>query len=87
MLGKKYFLSLEVRATIRSNNIFDIYPEKIAIAASGNSSQFVYPKGATQFGFNGRYIFGRKITWSKMHVSILLKHINHLLDNGIIFLN
>ena len=54
-----YKLTKAVALTIGANNLFDIYPEKIAIAANSNSGQFIYSRSATQFGFNGRYLFGR----------------------------
>lgn len=49
----------QVTLTIGSNNVLDVYPEKIAIAANSNAGQFIYSRGAIQYGFNGRYVFGR----------------------------
>ena len=54
-----YNVTKQIRATIGSNNVFDVYPEKIAITANSNSGQFVYSRSATQFEFNGRYLFGK----------------------------
>ena len=54
-----YRLAKYTTISIGSNNLFDVYPEKIAIAANSNSGQFVYPRSAMQFGFNGRYLFAR----------------------------
>jgi iron complex outermembrane receptor protein len=48
-----------LKVTIGANNLLDIYPEKISITAINQSGQFIYSRSATQFGFNGRYLFGR----------------------------
>lgn len=49
----------QVSLTLGANNIFDIYPDKIKIAANSNAGQFIYSRGAIQYGFSGRYVFGR----------------------------
>ena len=54
-----YKITPQVSVTIGSNNVLDVYPEKISVAANSGSGQYIYSRGATQFGFNGRYIFGR----------------------------
>lgn len=54
-----YSITKQLRVTIGANNVFDKYPEKIAIAANSNSGAFVYPRNAIQFGSNGRYLFAR----------------------------
>lgn len=54
-----YKLSKLINLSVGSNNLLDIYPEKIGIAGNNNSGQFIYSRSAQQFGFNGRYIFGR----------------------------
>ncbi|HEV7621586.1 MAG TPA: TonB-dependent receptor [Flavisolibacter sp.] len=54
-----YHITRSFGISVGSNNILDVYPDKIAIAANSNSGQFVYSRSATQFGFNGRYIFAR----------------------------
>ncbi len=58
-----YTLTRNLSLTIGANNLLDVYPEKIAIAANSNSGQFIYSRSATQFGYNGRYLFG-KISFS-----------------------
>lgn len=58
-LSVGYKLSKIVNITVGSNNLFDVYPDKIGIAANSNSGQFVYSRSAQQFGYNGRYLFGR----------------------------
>jgi len=54
-----YTLTKGIKLSAGANNLFDIYPDKIAIAANSNGGQFVYSRSAMQFGFNGRYLFGR----------------------------
>ncbi len=54
-----YKLNKFTNITVGSNNLLDVYPEKIGIAANGNSGQFIYSRSAQQFGYNGRYIFAR----------------------------
>ncbi|QES89969.1 TonB-dependent receptor [Rhizosphaericola mali] len=54
-----YQIIKEAKVTIGSNNVFNVYPETINIAANSNSGQFVYPRATSQFGFNGRYVFAR----------------------------
>lgn len=58
-LSLGYQITKEAKVTIGSNNLLDVYPEKVAIAANSGTGQYIYSRGATQFGFNGRYIFGR----------------------------
>jgi iron complex outermembrane receptor protein len=58
-LSVGYSVVKGIRLTIGANNVFDIYPEKIAIATNSSSGQFIYSRSAQQFGFNGRYLFGR----------------------------
>lgn len=54
-----YQIIKQAKLSIGSNNIFNVYPETISIAANSNSGQFVYPRATSQFGFNGRYVFAR----------------------------
>ena len=48
-----------LKITVGSNNLFNCYPEKVAINANSNNGQFVYSRYVSQFGFNGRYVFTR----------------------------
>lgn len=44
--------------TVGSSNIFDVYPDRSpANLTSGNN--FIYPRVTSQFGINGRTVFGR----------------------------
>lgn len=54
-----YKFSKSLRLSVGSNNIFDIYPDETLDPGTRSSNQFVYSRRTTQFGFNGRYIFGR----------------------------
>ncbi|WP_447641515.1 MULTISPECIES: TonB-dependent receptor [Chitinophagaceae] len=54
-----YQIVKQAKLTIGANNLFNVYPETISIAANSNSGQFVYPRATSQFGFNGRYLFAR----------------------------
>ena len=48
-----------LRLSIGANNVFDVYPEKVANAGNTGGNQFIFSRRATQFGYNGRYLFGR----------------------------
>lgn len=54
-----YKISKATRISIGSNNILDIYPEKVADPGNTTANQFIYSRRATQFGYNGRYVYGR----------------------------
>lgn len=56
-IGFKF--SKSTRISIGSNNIFDVYPELVADPGNTTSNQFLYSRRATQFGYNGRYVYGR----------------------------
>lgn len=53
-----YELLNNLRLTIGSNNVFDIYPDENIVANQG-LGQFLYSRRSQQFGFQGRYIFAR----------------------------
>ena len=57
-LSLSYAISKSLKATIGANNLFDIYPDK---TTGGNTSAgyFLYSRTSQQFGFNGRFVFGR----------------------------
>jgi iron complex outermembrane receptor protein len=54
-----YKFSKGVRLSIGANNLLDVYPEKVAEPGNTGSNQFIFSRRATQFGYNGRYLFGR----------------------------
>jgi iron complex outermembrane receptor protein len=45
-----------LEASIGSNNLFDVYPDKV-IQANSNSGIFQYSNVANTFGFNGRFVY------------------------------
>lgn len=56
-VGYKFTKSL--RLTLGANNLLDVYPEKTADVPTTGGNQFIYSRRVTQFGYNGRYLFGR----------------------------
>lgn len=53
-----YNLTDNLTLTVGSSNIFDVYPDETpSNLTSGNN--FIYPRVTSQFGINGRTIFGR----------------------------
>lgn len=47
-----------LKLTVGANNLFDIYPDEVPSASNGGG-QFIFSRRTSQFGFNGRYVFGR----------------------------
>ena len=56
-VNASYSLLRQLRLTIGSNNIFDVYPDR-NIPANSNSGILPYNQ-VSPFGFNGRFIYGR----------------------------
>lgn len=54
-----YKITPALRLSIGSNNVFDIYPDLVANPANTTNNQFRYSRRATQFGYNGRFLFAR----------------------------
>lgn len=54
-----YKLTPALKLSIGSNNVFDVYPDKVANPANTTNNQFIYSRRATQFGYNGRFLFAR----------------------------
>jgi iron complex outermembrane receptor protein len=57
-LSLGYNFSKHLNLTIGANNLFDVYPDE-NIVANQSSGRFIYPRGAIQFGFGGRFVFAR----------------------------
>lgn len=57
-LSLSYAFSDSFNLTLGANNLFDIYPDKVPVS-SNYGDQFIYSRRTSQFGFNGRYLFGR----------------------------
>jgi len=53
-----YDFSDALRLTIGANNLLDVYPDELPGYLT-SSNQFVYSRRVSQFGNNGRYVFGR----------------------------
>ncbi|HEX8278074.1 MAG TPA: TonB-dependent receptor, partial [Segetibacter sp.] len=54
-----YKLTKEFRVTVGANNLLDVYPDKYENPINTAGNQFIYSRSVTQFGYNGRYVFGR----------------------------
>lgn len=57
-LSLSYQLLKNMRLTVGANNLLDIYPDE-NIPANQGTAQFLYSRRSQQFGFQGRFIFGR----------------------------
>ena len=53
-----YSFSQQLRLTVGSDNLFDIYPDERAFPIT-DGNQFIYSRRIAQFGSNGRYVFAR----------------------------
>lgn len=53
-----YNFTRSFKLSVGANNLFDIYPDK-ATGSNVGAGYFVYSRTGQQFGFNGRYVFGR----------------------------
>ena len=53
-----YNFSDALRLTVGANNLLDVYPDELPSYLT-SSNQFVYSRRVSQFGNNGRYVFGR----------------------------
>ena len=53
-----YSFNDSVKLTVGANNLFDVYPDELPGYLT-SSNQFVYSRRVSQFGNNGRYVFGR----------------------------
>ncbi|NSL85309.1 TonB-dependent receptor [Chitinophaga sp. Mgbs1] len=54
-----YKLLKELKLSIGANNILDIYPDLVENPNNTTNNQFLYSRRATQFGYNGRFLFAR----------------------------
>ena len=57
-LSVGYNLSDNLSLTVGANNLLDVYPDEVP-ASSNYGDQFIFSRRTSQFGFNGRYVFGR----------------------------
>jgi iron complex outermembrane recepter protein len=56
-LSLGYRFKSGISLTAGANNLLDVYPDKLKIAANTSNNRFIYSRNATQFGFNGGYYF------------------------------
>lgn len=57
-LALTHTITKSLSATVGSNNLFDIYPDKTKGGNTG-AGYFLYSRTGQQFGFNGRFVFAR----------------------------
>ena len=57
-VGVGYNFTKNLKLTLGSNNVFDVYPAELNLGSQGTSG-ILYPNQAPQFGFLGRYVFMR----------------------------
>jgi len=58
-LSFSYKVSKVVTVNIGTNNLFDTYPDKQTHYNNTSTGRFTYSRAVSQFGFNGRYVYGR----------------------------
>ncbi|MFN3588827.1 MAG: TonB-dependent receptor, partial [Spirosomataceae bacterium] len=54
-----YDIAKGINLSLGANNIFDVYQDIHTHANNFSLGRFVYSRRVQQFGFNGRYVFGR----------------------------
>jgi iron complex outermembrane receptor protein len=54
-----YYINKSATITIGANNLFDVYPDKLLNSGNSNTGAFTYFRAVSQFGYNGRYVFGK----------------------------
>lgn len=54
-----YAITKSLSVNIGANNFFDVYPDKQQHYNNTSTGRFTYSRAVSQFGFNGRYFFGR----------------------------
>lgn len=57
-LAVSYDLSQSLKATVGTNNLFDIYPDRTNPGNMG-AGYFPYSRSGQQYGFSGRFVFAR----------------------------
>jgi len=57
-LSASYAFNDNLSLTLGANNLLDVYPDEVP-TASNYGDQFIFSRRTSQFGFNGRYVFGR----------------------------
>lgn len=57
-LSLSYNFNKQLRMTVGTDNLLDVYPDERAFPITDNN-QFIYSRRTSQFGSNGRYVFAR----------------------------
>lgn len=58
-LSLSYTINKYVTVNAGGDNLFDVYPDKQSHSGNTSSGRFTYSRAVSQFGFNGRYLYGR----------------------------
>lgn len=58
-LSFSYTFSKKLTFNIGGDNLFDVYPDKQTHSGNTSSGRFTYARTVSQFGYNGRYLYGR----------------------------
>lgn len=58
-LSFSYAFNKSITVNIGANNIFDVYPDEQTHYNNTSTGRFTYSRAVSQFGYNGRYLFGR----------------------------
>lgn len=58
-LSFSYAFNKTVTINVGANNLFDVYPDKQTHYNNTSTGRFTYSRSVSQFGYNGRYLFGK----------------------------
>ena len=58
-LAVSYTITKGIQLTVGSNNLFDIYPDKVKDKALQEDGRYIYSPAVYQFGINGRFVFAK----------------------------
>jgi len=58
-LSFSYRITKKLLVNIGANNLFDVYPDVQTHFNSTSNGRFTYSRAVSQFGYNGRYLYGR----------------------------
>ncbi len=58
-LTANYQFTKNFNFVLGANNLFDVYQDRHTHSSNMGAGRFVYSRRVQQFGFNGRYVFGR----------------------------
>lgn len=58
-LSLSYTINKMLTINVGSDNLFNVYPDKQTHSGNTSSGRFTYSRSVSQFGFNGRYLYGR----------------------------